>query len=783
MGFKPGHRAWTVLLCVAVALVARFTTGQALAELHEPRLASSNAKELWRKGSDQVLAGDFVSAARTLEKVQALEPGHSEVTSAISWMRDAQALAESRKRLKSRMYEYYVGKSMEAVKKAREGVPSEKTDADEEMPVAKEPAQDEAKDADGQGSETSTSYNWGKALTYALSAMANADDEDDFRREPWLAEIITNTLSEIERHKSKNEWSDALALYSYLSSLHPDEEQYEKGTEYCRKRAHLDFVYGPKSAWRTDLRDVSAGVIPQILDRMDADYVEKVDFKVLCTNGIEHLLLLAEAKSLAKTFSTLGDKDLVSHFTTRLNGLLKSRVQAMDDLTPRQVFEVFKRIQDANNGSLRLPESVLVDEFVAGMLEQLDDFTSVIWPAEVREFDKHTRGEFVGVGIQITQDVGSHIRVESPLEDSPAYRAGIKPGDMIIAVDGKNTLEMNINQAVSEITGEPGTKVTLTIRDPITDKVRDYVFVREQIKLRTIRGMQRDESRPTGWDFMIDADAKIGYVRVGGFMDMTVEDLEAALDQLLEEGCRGLILDLRFNPGGLLTSAVKMCELFVGEDEPIVKTHGRSRQQNMEISSKRPRKYGDLPLIVLVNEYSASASEIVAGAVAGQKEACVIGTRTFGKGSVQNLIPIAENRAYLKLTTAYYYLCDRDRPDDCWYLLHRKPKADSWGVEPHVAIDVIPREMTKILRLRRERDLLKGKNQGDIPKEVLERRPTSEPAEDLPEDEEPDTDPQLVGALNIMRMKLASRQPWAMPPRAYSALSQTDNKVGEPVKR
>ncbi|HKQ49984.1 MAG TPA: S41 family peptidase [Phycisphaerae bacterium] len=786
-----GLRRWS-----SCALIAAFMGAVApvRAEPHEPRLATADAKELWRKGSDQVLAGDFGSAISTLEKVQSLEPGHEEVASAISWMREAQDLADSRERLRAATFEYYVAKAKKSVKEAKEAAlrpPSDDNEKSAKDDVSAKDGEDqEAASLTGHEEESlpkededSESFKWSRALGYALSAMANSGDEDEFRKEPWLDEIITHTLSEIDRHKSKNEWPDAAALYSYLSSLYPKRKAYEEGFEFCRKRAHLDYVYGPKSNWRSDLRDVSSSVIPQILERMESDYVEEVDFKKACADGLDHLLILGQARSIAKTFPTLSDQDLVNHFTARINGLLKNRVNGRASLAPRHVMEVFRRVVEANNESLRLPESVLVDEFVTGMFEPLDEFTSVIWPAEVEEFNKHTRGEFVGVGIQITQDIGKHIRVESPLEDSPAYRAGIKPGDMITAVDGKSTLDMSINQAVSEITGEPGTKVTLTVKDAVSEEIRDVVLVREQIKLRTVRGHLRDNAKPTGWDYVIDSETNIGYVRVSGFMDKTVEDLDRALKQMRADGVRGLILDLRFNPGGLLTSAKDMCELFIGEGEPIVKTRGRNRQQNMEINSRGRRRFGDLPLIVLVNEYSASASEIVAGAVSGLKEACIVGTRTFGKGSVQNLIPIADNRAYLKLTTAHYYLRDKDRPGDGWYLLHKKPDADTWGVEPDVVVKVIPMENSKIVRLRRERDLLKGRDQASIPKDVLERRPTSEPAEDLPKDEDPDVDPQIAAAVNMMRIKLLSNQPWALTPRQYRAVSRSNDKMKEPLDR
>lgn len=755
-------------------------------QLAEPQLASAQAKELWLKSSDQILAGDFVNALPTLERLEQIEPGHEEVTSVITWMRKAQELAASREQLRRETYDYFAQRAQKNAREAREASlnPQPPEKSAKSKPRVDEMQDVDDPDADEDDEEEGAGYKWSRALRDSINCMYNARDEDEFRREPWLTEIVDHVLVEIEGHKQRNEWADALALFSYLQTLYPKQEKYEEGYKFCAKRAHIDFIYGPKGEWRRHLREVTPDAIPQILERLEDDYVEDVDLKNLCGEGIEHLVLLAQAESIAETFATLNDKDLVNYFVRRLQGLKSTRVDAKTRLRGRDVEAVFDRVLVANRESgLNLPEAVLVDEFVRGMLAPLDEFTSVIWPAEVEEFNKHTRGEFVGVGIQITQDVGKYIRVETPLEDSPAYKAGIKPGDLIMSVDGKSTMDMTINQAVSEITGEPGTRVTLTIKDGVTEAVKDYELIREQIKLRTVRGNTRDDSSPTGWDFMIDHRARIGYIRVSGFMDKTVDDLQSALHQLQDQNCRGLILDLRFNPGGLLTSAVKMSELFLDHDEPIVKTKGRSRQQNMEISAKSSRRFGNVPMIVLVNEYSASASEIVAGAVSGLKEACIIGTRSFGKGSVQNLIPIADNRAYLKLTTAYYYVYDADLPEDPWYCLHRKPNAEAWGVEPHIVVKVIPTETNKILRLRRERDLLKGKDGGEIPKEVLERRPTSQPQDQLPEDPDPDVDPQLETAMNIMRIKLLSRQPWAMPPREMRAISRSNMIMKESPSR
>lgn len=760
-----------LILCT-LGLAVASAIGAAFAGPQEPEPASASTRELWRKGSEEVLAGNFSAAATTLERIRQLEPGDAGAAMAAGWMREAQSLAQNRDRLRQKCYDHYVEEAKKAAREAKEGRATPTTAKGAEDADTSE--SDPVPELDAENGENQEGYKWGKALDFAQRAMSNASNEDALRSEPWLQEIVDNALLEIAGYQKQNQWRDALALYDILLALYPKNKEYKDGFDFCRKRAHLDFMFGKKNDWRADLRDVAPEAIAEILSRIEDDYVEQPDLKKLCISGLEDLILLAEAKSLTKTFPTLGDEDLAASFVARVKALIKRRIEPAGRFGPKDVSAIFRNVLEANKDSIALPENVLVDAFVGGLLQPLDEFSSVIWPAEMEEFNKHTRGEFVGVGIQITQPDGSHVRVESPLEDSPAYYAGIKPGDLITEVDGRSTLDMTITQAVRAITGEQqGSQVTLMIRDPASGETRKVTLTRKKIKIRTVSGYHRDEAKPTGWDYLIDPENKIAYISVSGFMDKTVDDLERALKQLRSDGCHGLILDLRFNPGGLLTSAVRMCELLMRENDPIVQTKGRDRSQNAEIRSRFGNGTEPVPLIVLVNEYSASASEIVAGALAGMKEACVVGTRTYGKGSVQVLMPIEDNQAYLKLTTAHYYIPDEDIPEK-WYLLHRKPDSEDWGVEPHVVVKVIPQEITKILRLRRERDLLKGKDQAEIPKEVLERQPTTtQPNLHLQEDEDPNTDPQLATAVNIMRVKLLSKQPWALTPRQERVASHS----------
>ncbi|MCA9254817.1 MAG: PDZ domain-containing protein, partial [Phycisphaerales bacterium] len=602
------NRYLTLTLMAALTL-----PGVARSAFAEDHLASSEARRLWLKGADQILAGNFTSGTSTLKQALEVEPAAVQIRSALSWMDEAKRVAAQREVFRKQMYDYYVGKAMESAEKARqapETLPDKKDDANTMVDVTNKPKTDGA--TEDEEEQQDDSFYWSRALLYAQSALANAEHEQVFRNEAWLAEIVKHVLQEIEEHKSRNEWRDALALYDILHDIFPDNDDYKAGYDFCRKRAHLDFIYGKDSKdWKPALYDVSADAVFEIIERINNDYVDEPNWRLLCSSAIDNLLIMAETKSIDGTFKSLAEKDLVAMFTRRLENYKKSEIEQNPNFSSHQARTIFRNVLAVNTETIDLPTEVIVDEFVAGLLDPMDEFTSVIWPSEVAEFNKQTRGEFVGVGIQITQEPGKPVRVESPLPDSPAYNAGIKPGDFITKVDGASTIDMSINDAVRKITGSPGTTVTLSILDENTQVERDIQLKRSQIRIRTVKGDVRDPSKPTGWEFLVDKEEKIGYIRVSGFMDDTVEDLRAALNQLHDEGCRGLILDLRFNPGGLLTSAVEMCEVFLGTNARIVQTKGRSRHQNMELHAQKGKENFDFPMIVLINEYSASASEIV----------------------------------------------------------------------------------------------------------------------------------------------------------------------------
>ena len=278
---------------------------------------------------------------------------------------------------------------------------------------------------------------------------------------------------------------------------------------------------------------------------------------------------------------------------------------------------------------------------INGMLTSLDPHSSFMPPDTYKEMKIDTKGAFGGLGIEITIKDGL-LTVISPIEDTPAFKAGIKAGDQILKIDDKFTKDLTITDAVKKMRGVKGTKVTLTIMREGLDKTKEFVLERDIIQVKSVKSKVLDDG--------------YGYVRISQFQEKTDDDLEKALKNLQSEQkpLKGLVLDLRNDPGGLLDQAVRVCEHFIDEGKLIVYTEGREKDSKMRFTSRKGGKEPNYPIVVLINSGSASASEIVAGCLQDHKRAVVMGTQSFGKGSVQTIIPLSDNSG-LRLTTARYF--------------------------------------------------------------------------------------------------------------------------------
>jgi carboxyl-terminal processing protease len=360
----------------------------------------------------------------------------------------------------------------------------------------------------------------------------------------------------------------------------------------------------------------------------------------------------------------------------------------------------------------------LVEDMINGGLERLDPHSAYINPHDYKQFNKQSVGKFGGIGIEVGTNPQNHGRltVISPMVGTPAYDAGILAGDVIMKIDGKSTENMRMSEAVDMIQGDPDQKIVLTVlhegeKDPV-----DVSITRAIIEVPTVRGDLRKADTPKEFDFFLDHKKKIGYLRLTGFGEKSAKEMRAAIEHLQQEGVRGLIIDLRNNPGGLLRVAVEISDLFL-EKGVIVSTRGRDARKE-EVYEAHPEgtllmPASKFPIAVLINKYSASASEILAAALQDHNRAVIIGERSYGKGSVQNVIEMEKGQSALKLTTATYW-----RPSG--KNIHRLPdskETDDWGVTPNEGFKVpqTDEERLKYMLYRNQRDVVRNKPKAEDP--------------------------------------------------------------------
>jgi carboxyl-terminal processing protease len=379
------------------------------------------------------------------------------------------------------------------------------------------------------------------------------------------------------------------------------------------------------------------------------------------------------------------------------------------------------------------------DAALAGMVDSLGDpYSKYITEKELPHFKEDLAQEFGGIGINVMLDEERRtLKVAGALPGTPADEAGLLPGDLILEVDGTDIQGMDMEAATALIKGKPGTIVRLKVLSEGQEEPREHAIRRAEIKVPSVLG---DRYRSDGnWAFLLEAEPGIAYIRIAKFGDKTVGELNAVLTQLKKQGMNGLVLDLRNNPGGLLQSAVEVCDLFVDEGR-IVSIRGRPGSPgdlDMEVFEARtPGTFCDFPIVVLINGYSASASEIVAACLQDHGRAVVVGERSWGKGSVQNVVALDGDRTALKLTIATYW-----RPSG--KNIHRLPSSkedDDWGVRPDAGHEVKleVEALTKMHQHRRQRDIY--------------RKSGTVPALNL------DLDPQLKKALEALK-KAADKAP------------------------
>jgi carboxyl-terminal processing protease len=359
----------------------------------------------------------------------------------------------------------------------------------------------------------------------------------------------------------------------------------------------------------------------------------------------------------------------------------------------------------------------LIYSAIKGMLSSLDPHSGFMTPEMYKEMQVDTKGEFGGLGIQIGIKEG-FLTVIAPIEDTPAYKAGIKAGDKIIKINNEPTKDMGLHDAVSKMRGIPSTSVKLTILREGWKETKEFTIVREVIKIKSVKSKLLEDD--------------IGYIKITQFQEQTSDDLSNAVEKLTQEKMNSLILDLRNNPGGLLNSAVDVSGQFLPSGKLVVYIKNKKGERQEYHSSKNKSNF-TMPMVVLVNQGSASASEIVAGALKDWNRAVIIGTQTFGKGSVQSVVPLGDGSA-MRLTTARYYT-------------PKEISIQSTGITPDIMVKPEIKEGEKGRPAIREKDLERHLKNGEI---EMEEKP-KEPDEIIPIEVEEKEDIQLQRAVDLLK--------------------------------
>lgn len=566
------------------------------------------------------------------------------------------------------------------------------------------------------------------AFEHMLAAYAVCTNKPAFKKKKWVIKLVNRTANKAGAYNRTNHFLDALELYTQLNRMYKISMRFYTPLQEVTRRTTLLAEYTPKEFyklqqsfllkkvktelphgahipgqeskpepsntktppsyhnWHRSIRGIHQDLLVEALDETEHHWVFNLNYNQLLTGGLKMVRLFPQTPMLADTFPRLKVAADARRFTATIDQLLKT-TESHQTIDTDQMISIWSKLLAADKRSVQIPTGVMVKEFTNGALGTLDPFTDVFWPNQVTQFDKMMEGKFGGVGIQIEPRDG-FLRVISPLSGTPAARAGIQANDLITTVDGKSILGMSLDSVIHKIMGRPGTMVTLGIQRGKSPNLLIFHLKRAEIEVHSVEGFLRNPE--TGkWRFMIDPTQRIGYIRVTQFQSNTAREFQRAVKHLLRHHVRGFIIDLRFNPGGLLQIALRMCRMFL-KNGVILSTYGRTSPKQTWYANSHPMVPTKLPMIILVNQDSASASEIFSGSMHDRHRALIIGHRTYGKGSVQNIIPIGlKQNAILKLTMAHYYLPD----GEC---VERNPHATTWGVQPNIVIPFSPTQLLAV---------------------------------------------------------------------------------------
>ena len=477
-------------------------------------------------------------------------------------------------------------------------------------------------------------------MCLGLGVPANAQetlDAPNFSKPAQDDRTAIQSGAELER---SYQWLQAIDHYEKALDKWPENDYLKYGLRRSKVHFGIERRYADRS-FDTQLLTLSSASalsrFDELLDKVQSGFVDSISATSFVAHGTESLYLaLNNRKFRARHLRNARSEDIQA-----MRDVLREQYwnkPIADDLTARRTIMEVASLAERTCG---LNQTATILEYVFGGCNALDDYSSYLTPDKLNDLYGNIEGEFVGLGIEMKAEAGRGMHLVNVLPDSPALSGGLRPGDYIVAIDGVDCRDMTTDEAAKLLRGPSGSFVQLKYEVHLTGQEREGRFSRRAVQVKSIPVVK-----------MLDERAGIGYIRMTGFQKTSAAELDRALADLNRQGMRSLIWDVRGNPGGLLTAAVEVLDRFL-DGGVLVSTRGRNRDQNWSYSA-RPSGTSNIPLVLLVDQDSASASEIVAGALRDHRRGTIIGRQTYGKWSVQSIFPL-RGSAGLRLTTAKFY--------------------------------------------------------------------------------------------------------------------------------
>jgi carboxyl-terminal processing protease len=484
---------------------------------------------------------------------------------------------------------------------------------------------------------------WPLILWTALAICGGLAPQSTFAGSRTVSTAVENEQTAVQSGldlERKRRWPEAVEIYEKALESWPENPQ----IQYGLRRAKVNFAVERRYADRsfndmllTLSQNDALTYLDEVLLKIRKHYVDSVSSTSLIAHGTESLYLaLNNEKFVEKNLPAVAPDNIA-----RVRRTLRDHYWNRPVANQQQARQTVLEICDLAERELRLSSTPVILEYVFASCNALDDYSSYLTPSRLDDLYNNIEGEFVGIGIEMKAESGKGMLLMNVLSESPAEEGGAHSGDWIVGIDGVNCRNMSTEEAASLLQGAPHSRVRLSLVDPETEQERTTVLTRRAVKVKSI---------PTAK--IIDSANGIGYIRMTGFQKNTTDELDVALLDLNRQGMQALIWDLRGNPGGLLPAAVEVLDRFL-EEGVIVSTKGRTADQDWTYSAQRPGTW-KVPLVLLVDGDSASASEIVAGAIRDHHRGTVVGRKTYGKWSVQSILP-CRAKSGLRLTTAKFY--------------------------------------------------------------------------------------------------------------------------------